>query len=338
MAQATYVPDIAHEKAEAFAFFSAVFQAIATNNAGATAPTETFPGMWWWDTSTTPPTLRQRNAANSAWVAFEPPRLTQAQVEDDASTVFGMVSGQRLAQQLAAKVPDLLASRAYNVQEFLSSGTWTKPANAESGDRVVVFGVGAGGAGAKDPDSNDAGGGSGGYGGYCRFQDIDDLAATEPVTIGAGASGRTSNGSGGNGGWTSFGAANTPARVSFGGGGGGQTNRGASALAVFSRYVDAASGNSSSTEGSEGVGGYFGSPFGNSQPGGSRLGGGGGAGHSLVSTSGGPSLVGGHGGRNGFGSNNAINGQFPGGGGGGSAAGNSGAGANGYLIVLCIRE
>lgn len=40
--------------------------AIATLNAGPTAPPVTFPHMWWFDESTN--TLKQRNAANTAWV------------------------------------------------------------------------------------------------------------------------------------------------------------------------------------------------------------------------------------------------------------------------------
>ena len=38
----------------------------------------------------------------------EYPELTQVQVEDDTSTVFGPVSGERLAQATAANVPDVL--------------------------------------------------------------------------------------------------------------------------------------------------------------------------------------------------------------------------------------
>jgi hypothetical protein len=43
-------------------------QALVTNSSGATAPAATFPHQWWLDTSTTPSTLRQRNAANDAWI------------------------------------------------------------------------------------------------------------------------------------------------------------------------------------------------------------------------------------------------------------------------------
>ncbi len=43
-------------------------RAIAENNMGATAPTATYAGQWWLDTSTNPATLRLRNNANTAWV------------------------------------------------------------------------------------------------------------------------------------------------------------------------------------------------------------------------------------------------------------------------------
>ncbi len=42
------------------------FQALATNSAGATAPTTTFPEQWWFDTSTND--LNQRNTGNTAWI------------------------------------------------------------------------------------------------------------------------------------------------------------------------------------------------------------------------------------------------------------------------------
>jgi len=43
-------------------------EALVTNSSGATAPSTTFPHQWWLDTSTTPSTLRQRNAADDAWI------------------------------------------------------------------------------------------------------------------------------------------------------------------------------------------------------------------------------------------------------------------------------
>lgn len=46
-----------------------VFSAVQSNNAGLNPPPNPAPGMWWLDTSLTPPALRQRNAANTEWVA-----------------------------------------------------------------------------------------------------------------------------------------------------------------------------------------------------------------------------------------------------------------------------
>jgi hypothetical protein len=49
---------------------SSALQALASQNSGNTAPTTTYPGMPWLDTSTTPATYRMRNAANSAWLVL----------------------------------------------------------------------------------------------------------------------------------------------------------------------------------------------------------------------------------------------------------------------------
>jgi hypothetical protein len=44
--------------------------AIVSNNSGAAAPSTTYAYQLWADTGSTPPTLRQRNAANNAWLAI----------------------------------------------------------------------------------------------------------------------------------------------------------------------------------------------------------------------------------------------------------------------------
>ena len=47
---------------------NALYDAMATLNSGATAPTTTFANMWWADTSTN--ILKRRNNANTAWISF----------------------------------------------------------------------------------------------------------------------------------------------------------------------------------------------------------------------------------------------------------------------------
>ncbi|WP_295532885.1 hypothetical protein [uncultured Thioclava sp.] len=48
--------------------FNASINAVATDYSGATAPTNTFAGMKWRDTSISPSVLKIRNDANTAWV------------------------------------------------------------------------------------------------------------------------------------------------------------------------------------------------------------------------------------------------------------------------------
>jgi len=89
-------------------------EALGTLSSGATAPATTYANMLWYDTANN--ILKMRSEADDAWIdlgtldqsgnTFAPagvPELTQVQVEDDTSTVFGQVSGQRLAQAVLAQ-------------------------------------------------------------------------------------------------------------------------------------------------------------------------------------------------------------------------------------------
>ena len=85
--------------------------ALASQSSGATAPATTYANMIWYDTAND--TLKMRSESNTAWITlgtlnqgtntFTPAGLTnlsQVQVENAASTVFGQVSGQRLSQSV----------------------------------------------------------------------------------------------------------------------------------------------------------------------------------------------------------------------------------------------
>lgn len=214
-------------------------------------------------------------------------------------------------QELGA--PKIL-SVPYDVQAFTASGTWTKPSNAETGDKVMVLCIGGGASGALTTINNSCGG-SGGAGGIFYY-DMDDLAATVTVTVGAGANAVTSgsNVNGNDGGDTTFAAA---APLVAGGG-----NRGLSAGSVGAAAritIDNAEFMSQSQSGGNtSDGGYYGG-----------------------GTDGGSSIF------NGFGTptvsdENASDGQFPGGGGGGvrnrSGTHTSGAGGDGWCVVFSIKE
>ena len=109
-----------------------------------------------------------------------------------------------------------LAAAGADVQEFTSSGTWTKPAGKTA---VFVFAIGGGGGGAAGARSSVGvaarGGNSGAGAAHAqRWMAASELAGTVTVTIGAGGAGGTAvaantttiNGSSGvKGGDTSFG-------------------------------------------------------------------------------------------------------------------------------------
>ena len=105
---------IANQSAPDFrADLNDALQALASLNSGSTAPSTTYANMLWYDTSNN--ILKMRSEADDAWIdigtlnqstnEFEVANLTElteTQAEDDTSTVFGLVSGERLAQAVAA--------------------------------------------------------------------------------------------------------------------------------------------------------------------------------------------------------------------------------------------
>lgn len=144
---------------------------------------------------------------------------------DTAEPGFDSTSGKLYLKTAGGVMAEIGAGGATNIQEFTSSGTWTKPASA-SFVLVEAWGAGGGGgSGRRGAAGTTRVGGSGGGGGayvYRMFK-ATELGSTATVTIGAGGTGGaaitandTSGNAGTGGGDTTFGSLLT----AYGGGNG----------------------------------------------------------------------------------------------------------------------
>lgn len=112
-------------------------QAIASKNSGATAPTVTYPFMEWVDTSTTPATIRKRNAGNTAWIVvgfadttnlglatIESPALTgtPSAPTATASTSTTQIATTAFVQSAIANNPTWVSATLLNGWTSLGSG------------------------------------------------------------------------------------------------------------------------------------------------------------------------------------------------------------------------
>jgi len=211
----------------------------------------------------------------------------------------------------------------------VGSCNWSVPSGITTADVLVVGGGGAGGT-----TSNGAGGGGGG--GQVNAQTGISISGTIAIQIGAGGVAQTTASStpGGNGGASSFTRSSGTAISASGGSGGASVAVGAVGSPGTTGYNGGGgsvwAGNVSTTNGSNGVGGFKGgSSFPSSVDSNIQAGGGGGG-----AGGDGANAISSNGGAGGAGVSNSLTGSaiFYGGGGGGgkrSSTGTAGAGGNG---------
>ncbi len=267
----------------------------------------------------------------------------------------GTVATARLASGTADSTTFLRGDQTWaaagstsNVQQFDSSGTWTKPTAGQTMARIQLWGGGGGGSRISSTNGTTAGGG----GGYNEVTvPLSYLSSSVSITVGTGCAVAPSNNANGGVGGTSSLTLSTAVNgrttiAAYGGGGGGNANTtwqpgaGGGQLSAGGTagqppgspliYTGTTSGDATEYLGAAGsFGGIWhgGGGSASTAPGGSSVFGGGGGSYST----GGTSLWGGNGGAG------SGAGTAPGGGGGSSSAGNTngGSGGAGRVIITC---
>ena len=107
---------------------NAALQALASNNAGTSAPGTTYAGMWWIDTTNT--VVKRRNAGNSAWIVRD---------RTDAEGLVAKSSGFTVALADFGKVFRCTSALTIAIAAVsgLPDGFWFGVINASSGAVVI---------------------------------------------------------------------------------------------------------------------------------------------------------------------------------------------------------
>jgi len=290
---------------------------------------------------------------------FEAKSLTRTSLGTAAFLNVGTNENEVLQLDNDKKVPAVDGSQITNLsagqigslidrQEFNSNGSWTKasvPNLKNSSAQVLVEVWGGGGSGdRRASNSATAGGGGGSY--KSGWFQSSSLPSSVPIVIGIGGAAITAGNGEGNNGTESIFNVSLPLKplVGYGGSGGSISFDGGAAGGIFSNTISSNVNDTGTGEGAggvfpnnSGIPGYFiGGGGGNSSTGNggsSVYGGGGGAGVTNdASGNGGTSIFGGNGG--------TVEGQagsIPSGGGAPGVGVNSGAGANGRVIVTTFN-
>jgi hypothetical protein len=227
MAQHDYVIDN-QASAAARADLNSLFQAIASQNSGATAPTTTYANMIWYDTAND--LLKMRNEANSGWITlgtvdqtnnvFNPNFLpaTQAEAEAGTNNVKGMTA-LRVAQAITALNP----AAGVNIQVFTATGTYTPTSGYKYG---IAFVTGGGGGTQGTSNTSNARAGSGGGATAIGVLNLTTLGAVTATVGAAGVGGASGTGHGSDGGSSTLSSLTGGGGQGSAGGGSGGTASG----------------------------------------------------------------------------------------------------------------
>jgi hypothetical protein len=134
MAQHDY--NIANQSGQAFrADLNNALAAIVSGNSGASAPSTTFAYQYWVDTSSSPALLKQRNAANNAWITIGRldtanlqaglGSIVNADVNASAGIVASKLSFTQAGSGAVARTVDSKLKDVVSVKDFGATGNGT---------------------------------------------------------------------------------------------------------------------------------------------------------------------------------------------------------------------